>query len=193
MKKCQTKCFNEVKISNQHNANDTHKIASPATIQNTYHHQLETAQREKMKEKINLDTYAGRTIINAGNTPENTAKVPPKLDDKKLDDKQLKLTKNRRKPIIKPKLGTGAENIEETGFMGKERKAWIYINRILSHVTEDDIKGYSQNKPGFEPVKIEVQELQFKRRKWELKSFLIKVPLEKKKKKYMNPPFGLEM
>ncbi|KAK9871659.1 hypothetical protein WA026_014107 [Henosepilachna vigintioctopunctata] len=38
---------NKVKISNQHNANDKHKIASPATIQNTYHHQLGTAQREK--------------------------------------------------------------------------------------------------------------------------------------------------
>lgn len=86
-------------------------------------------------------------------------------------------------------MGTGkvTEEQEKNGFVGIDRKAWLYINRVKSHVTADMVKQHILNKPGFEKETVEVQELS-QSDKSGIKSFLVKAPISRKDELY-QPQF----
>lgn len=95
----------------------------------------------------------------------------------------------RKKRTFKKRLGTESvtEEQEKNGFVGIDRKAWLYINRVRSHVTADVIKEYIIRKPGFEKEVIDVQELSLNDKRG-IKSFLVKAPLRRKDELY-QPEF----
>ncbi|KAK9887604.1 hypothetical protein WA026_023487 [Henosepilachna vigintioctopunctata] len=79
----------------------------------------------------------------------------------------------------------------EISFKGKERKAWFFINRIKTNVSGDIAEKYIRSKSGLDNETIEVQELQFERKRGNLKSYLVKVPFPRKDKIY-KPEFWPE-
>lgn len=96
---------------------------------------------------------------------------------------------SRKRRVLKKRLGTESvtEEQERNGFVGIDRKAWLYINRVRSHVTADIVKEYINRKPGFENETIEVQELSLNDKRG-IKSFLVKAPLRRKDELY-QPDF----
>ncbi|KAL3283091.1 hypothetical protein HHI36_006248 [Cryptolaemus montrouzieri] len=73
------------------------------------------------------------------------------------------------------RLGTAKtdENQKQVGFAGVEKKAWCFVSRIKPHVTEETITN-------FENLTKDLKELFFKGKVNDLRSFLVKVPFEKK-------------
>lgn len=106
------------------------------------------------------------------------------------DDEGFSGYRSRRKRrFYRKRLGNGAvtEEQQRDGFTGADRKAWLYINRVKSHVTADMVKEYILKKPQFETEAIEVKEISLNARN-QLKSFLVKAPLERKDELY-QPEF----
>ncbi|KAK9879903.1 hypothetical protein WA026_008404 [Henosepilachna vigintioctopunctata] len=107
-------------------------------------HPLENMQKAKMNELIYLtnDTKKDET--------------PIRLQDR--ESSQISRTENawnivERKYTKKPhyiRLGTNkiTKTQKENGFAGKDKKAWFFINRVLSHVTEEQITNYIKEKSG---------------------------------------------
>lgn len=141
-------------------------------------HPLEIAQERKMEEIINLnnDTNSDFQPVNRSRKNKRQLKY---ADVVKINEKS-KLESNPKKT---KRLGTGnSEGMEE--FKGPEKKAWFFINRVNPKVSEKIVENYIRKKEGFENQEIEVKELQFKIKKGELKSFMVKVPFESKDQLY---------
>lgn len=87
----------------------------------------------------------------------------------------------RRRP---KRLGTTRVSKEEekTGFVGAERRAWIYLYRIKRHVTAEQVEQHIRKNSSFANESIKVKELPSDSK--QLKSFLLTAPLEKKDELY---------
>lgn len=131
--------------------------------------EMETVQRRKMQEVIDLG---------AG------------LDGDDRPDNYQTVTYGRKKSFPKKRFGTGDVTEEEktSGFVGGDRKAWIYIYRVKSHVTEEMVKSHVQKKPGFGDIDIGVKEIVHEGKKYDFKSFSVSVPFDKKDELY-QPEF----
>ncbi|XP_045474003.1 uncharacterized protein LOC123680252 [Harmonia axyridis] len=68
--------------------------------------------------------------------------------------------------------------------VGQEKKAWFFINRVKSHVTEEQVKNYIKSKNNFKDTTVEVKELSLAGKHGDLKSFLVKVPFKHKDELY---------
>lgn len=150
------------------------KTSKQKPIEFNEKHPLEIAQEMKMKEIIDLnnDTDSDFQTVNRS---RKTKRQPKYADivNKKLESKQKKTKR----------LGTGnSEGMEE--FKGPEKKAWFFINRVNPKVSEKTVENYIRKKEGFENQEVEVKELQFKIKKGDLKSFMVKVPFERKDQLY---------
>lgn len=155
-------------------------------------HPLEIAQRNKMNEIIHLVTNSAQegVLQQQHNLIERQQQNQNHITDFKNTENQTTVTESnhwrephkKRKRTTKLRVGTGKtdENQKQIGFAGVEKKAWFFISRIKPHVTEETVANYIRGKPSFEDLAIEVKELAFKRKVNELKSFLVKVPFEKK-------------
>lgn len=93
----------------------------------------------------------------------------------------------RRRPKSR-RLGTTrvSEEEEKTGFVGAERRAWIYLYRIKRHVKAQQVEEYVKKNPAFTNEKVEVKELPSE--PTQLKCFVLTAPLEKKNQLY-DPSF----
>ena len=93
---------------------------------------------------------------------------------------------------FKKRLGVGktTDIQQENGFMGAERKAWLYINRVKPHVTIEMVEAHIKKQPSFENEIISVKELPINnnnnRNNW--KSFVVTAPLSRKDELY-QPEF----
>lgn len=71
--------------------------------------------------------------------------------------------KEVRKRKQRKRIGTAAPTecvvAEGVAFLGVEKKAWLYINRVQRHVTEDIILAYIKNSPSFQNTTVGVREL----------------------------------
>lgn len=97
---------------------------------------------------------------------------------------EWKTVGKRRKKNIKTRYGTGKTDNNQNGFTGQEKKAWFFINRVKSHVTEEQVKNYIKSKNNFKDTTVEVKELSLAGKLGDLKSFLIKVPFKHKDELY---------
>lgn len=131
--------------------------------------ELDYLQRKKMQ-----------SIINLGATSEADG----------VQDPFIPVAERRRRSFPRKRFGTGAVTIEEktSGFAGGDRKAWIYIYRVKSHVTEEMVRAHIERKPGFSDLEVGVKEVIHEGRKFDYKSFSISVPFEKKDEVY-QPEF----
>lgn len=137
---------------------------------------LHKEQQRMMNEYINL-AQETETICteNQKNAYENSK------DDSEEGFIQVK---GRTRRYTK-RLGTGKteENGEEKGFSGQDRKAWLFINRVQSHVTEAMVSNYIQKKPNFQDENITVKEITHsKKNNW--KCFVVTAPLSRKDELY---------
>lgn len=71
---------------------------------------------------------------------------------------------------------------EASGFAGGERRAWIYLNRVRRHTTQDMVLDYIKGKPGFENEAITVRELPSDPN--QLKCFVVIAPFHRKDELY---------
>lgn len=71
---------------------------------------------------------------------------------------------------------------EKHGFSGGDRNAWLYINRVKRHTTEEMVIEYIKSKPGFTNENIAVKEIPSNPNK--LKCFVVVAPLRKKDELY---------
>lgn len=150
------------------------KTSKQKPIEFNEKHPLEIAQEMKMKEIIDLnnDTDSDFQTVNRSRKTKSQPKYAD-IVNKKLESKQKKTKR----------LGTGnSEGMEE--FKGPEKKAWFFINRVNPKVSEKTVENYIRKKEGFENQEVEVKELQFKIKKGDLKSFMVKVPFERKDQLY---------
>lgn len=115
-------------------------------------------------------------------SPINKNKTNERKQNKEAKDtfEEKRRISNRKKIL---RIGTGKPE-DKGGFNGPDKKAWFFISRVSPHVTEDMIEEYIRKKEGFENQEVEVKYLQFKRKKGELKSFLVKVSFDKKDELY---------
>lgn len=148
--------------------------AEPIVANKSSYQELERVQRNKMTDIINLDNDGDNRI--------------------EIENDDYKVVKHRghRRTIIR-RVGTNpiTEKDKDEGFAGAERRVWLYINRVKPHVTEDIIKKYIGRKPTFKDLKVEVREVKYADAKGDLKSFMVKAPLEKKDELY-QPDFWPE-
>lgn len=98
-------------------------------------------------------------------------------------------TRGYREKSKHKKIGKAEVSEEEKrgGFSGRERRLWLYINRVNNHVKPSDILEYIKKKPGFESADIGVKELQNKaaeKVQSPLKSFVVAAPITKKDEMY---------
>lgn len=114
------------------------------------------------------------------------------------DDGQWKTAGNRRGKIRHKRIGTAevSEKDKTQGFVGSERKVWLYINRVMNHVKPENIRDFIVKKQGFERVNIGIKELQNNSPSGHtssLKSFVVTAPLEKKQEMYREDfwPIGV--
>lgn len=137
---------------------------------------LEKQQREIMNRVIYLE---GESEVEKRNS----------CDEGEEEGFRVVQRRKNRRPF-KKRLGTGRNTCEDenTGFIGVERKAWLYISRVRSHVTADMVKEYILKKPDFENELVEVQEMSQPNSRSQYKSFLVKAPLSKKDELY-QPEF----
>lgn len=77
--------------------------------------------------------------------------------------------------------GKISEEQKESGFSGMERKVWLNIYRVNSHVTSDMIAHYIKDKDGFLEEKVTVGEIPTKT---PLKQFVVMAPLKRKDELY---------
>lgn len=100
------------------------------------------------------------------------------------DNNNYNYTTVRSRRYRKRRLGTGNASKEELegGFAGPERKVWLNIYRVNSHVTADMVEKHIRKQPGFLEEIIKVSELQTKTH--QLKSFVVTAPLQRKDEMY---------
>ncbi|XP_045475264.1 uncharacterized protein LOC123681102 [Harmonia axyridis] len=144
------------------------------------YNQLETAQRKKMEEVINLGQHTDSINNRTHLTPEN--------------QEEWRTMHSRKKRKFRPtRFGTCkmTEDIAENSFVGQKKRAWFFISRVKAHVTEPIIEEYIRKKPGFAKEVVEIKQLNFENKKSAQKSFLVKVPFTKKDELY-KPEFWPE-
>lgn len=105
------------------------------------------------------------------------------------DDGQWRNARGRRGKARHKRIGTAevSEKDKTQGFVGSERKVWLYINRVMNHVKPENIRDYICKKKGFDNVNIGIRELQGNSTSDNansLKSFVVTAPLEKKEEMY---------
>lgn len=190
----------EEKIENQQcNAKHTNSYIG-ALIQNKPH--LSHTQGRKEGEVSNSSvTGATRKVLpkdNANNVREKQVKIMENLINLQNDlepstgygnkitldeDDFQKVRKRRPKRLGTTKVALEEEN---TGFVGAERKAWIYIYRIKRHVTAEQVTEHIKKHDSFKDERVQVKELQSNPS--QLKSFVVTAPLHKKDELY-KPEF----
>lgn len=148
-------------------------------------------QAKKMTEVINLNNQSSSAVSEMNKRGlDKTQLEDLQTENRTSKNEEWQVKRNKRSRRIR--LGTNKmEQNSENKFTGQEKKAWFFINRVKSHVTETIIEEYIRNKPGFKEEEIEVKELEFERKKGALKSFLVKVAFLKKDELY-NPEFWPE-
>lgn len=83
----------------------------------------------------------------------------------------------------KKRLGTSEQpTADEGAFTGADRKVWLYIYRVMRHVTAEKIMDYIKEKPTFNSVPVQVRELPSEYNK--LKCFVVTAPLKYKDQMY---------
>lgn len=81
-----------------------------------------------------------------------------KLQDKTENENEIfTMQRHQTRKIHQKRLGQ-TEN-GKNGFTGGDRKAWIYINRVNRHTTEQMVIEYIKSQPGFEKETITVKEI----------------------------------
>ncbi|XP_044752901.1 uncharacterized protein LOC123312505 [Coccinella septempunctata] len=149
------------------------------------HKDLELIQEKKMAEIINLGKFE-----NVKDIQENV-NMKEKTKKRENDEGWNEIQKRRQRKPKQPLLGTCKVDGKNNNFSGQEKKAWFFINRVKEHATENSIEHYIKQRPGFENVNVEVKELFFEEKKGKNKSFLVRVPFERKDDLY-NPQFWPE-
>ncbi|KAK9877307.1 hypothetical protein WA026_017699 [Henosepilachna vigintioctopunctata] len=156
---------------------------------------------------VNVNDQPNRIRNPLGNTETDD---PKRTRNKEINDEASNFTNKIIKPTIvenegkwntiqrrNPRklqqtlLGTCKVTNRDKNFSVQEKEAWFFISRVKEHVTENSIENYIKHKPGFEKVSVEVKELLFEEKKGKLKSFLVKVPFERKDELYI-PSFWPE-
>ncbi|XP_045460225.1 uncharacterized protein LOC123670736 [Harmonia axyridis] len=146
------------------------------TNSNSNVHPLETAQREKMQEIINLDKYSEwKNVSYKARTHLVSENNHNKSSNSTNPQKKRRTTQIGTAPTAEP---------SGSGFQGMEKKVWIFINRIMKHVTIQDIHKYIASKPGFEGNQIEVREIPGNPEG--LKRFVVTAPLVHKEEMYKS-------
>lgn len=180
-------------VSSQKNVNTTDKEEIPIIRKNARDNQQKTYSSIVNSSKNNKqNTECKRLEGGQQEEPNVIIHLEGKEESEKdgYDDEDFSRNRGEgRRKFYRKRLGNGAvtEEQQKHGFTGADRKAWLYINRVKSHVTADMVKEYILKKPQFETEVVEVKELSLNARN-QLKSFLVKAPLERKDELY-QPAF----
>lgn len=78
---------------------------------------------------------------------------------------------------------------KQNGFAGADRKVWLYLYRIKTHVTSDMILNFLKNKEEFDVSQVSAREIPSESGR--LKRFVVTVPFSCKEAVY-NPNFWPE-
>lgn len=151
-----------------------------------------TALKTQMSESVH-NTQTNKYTVAQTNTVE-----PPKLSNHETNvtitsqDQTQSTDENgfqtqRRKKSLKKRFGTGTvTNEQENGFVGEERRVWLYINRVKRHVTSEMILKFIKEKQDFGDENVQVKEIP--NHPNSLKRFVVTAPLTRKDELY-EPEF----
>ena len=146
----------------QINEAPTTPIATIETIKNqrttkTYAKTLEDTQRQKMTKVINLTEDIGtgqKEVYKPKPQPRRT------MQNALTNNEFTTVTYKRNARKSNKMIGTFKnEGEQEIGFQGPEKKVWIYLYRVKSTASEDNIRKFMQSKPGYTDTSTTVKEL----------------------------------
>lgn len=153
------------------NIRDQHLKNSANNVPQESHRTNITSKIEQQKPKKITSSQVKTAIENAQRNVE---------EQETADIWETQRNSRRRQQQKTKQLGTSEES--SNGFLGVEKRLWIYLYRIQRSVNENKIMQFIKQKQGFENLEIQVQELPTDQT--QNKCFLVTAPFDKKEELY---------